>query len=157
MTWEVKTLIDGNSGQHFTGSVWVGSTAPVIGGILSTFEAPNPQIIALGATTPLTWGGSTTLVIPAGTVGTKRVKLTFSGERQNAGATGTGTYQFTNGGVPIGFAITGTGAFASPITLVQVLSFPAGTFTLGVQVTCSAGVGDAETVSDGTFIIEAYL
>ena len=118
----------------------------------SRLLSAEPQVIASGVTAALTWAGGEINVVT--TVPGEAVLVTFSINRANANPPGAGgIYRVRLDGASVGLSPNDDGDWASAFSYTQRITIPAaGVHTIGVNVTCSAGVGDSESVFQSTLV-----
>lgn len=163
MTWEVKPLIDANTGQHFTAAVWVGGGIPptiLVPFAINAPQDPNPQTVLSGVTAAITFPAPTPTGIPILITGlpfiSKKVVCAWSCQRQNAMVAGGGEYIFTDNAAPFGGGIESDGNARQAYSMIVTVDLFPGVHIIGVSCTCTAGVGDAETFSEGVLTLQVY-
>lgn len=101
--------------------------------------------LPVGVGTPTTVFQATPLVVTT-TQPNEKVLLTFTADRENASPTGSGQYQFTIDGAPVGFVKESVGDVRETISITDMFTIATpGVHTIDVLVTATTGT---ETVSD---------
>lgn len=127
--------------------------APIVPMSASRLLSAEPQVIGTGLTAALTWAGGEINVVTS--VPNEAVLVTMSINRANANPPGAGgNYRVRLDGASVGLTPNDDGDWASIFSFTQRIVIPgAGVHTIGVNVTCSAGFGDSESVFQSTLVV----